>query len=133
MGLYYKGENIQGAVAEGVGEVYSTEEKVIGTFEKEDGTVVALYRRVIYCTSPSTINSFVSIFNTSSIGITDIISIDGIIFNSNNSAYKINFYNSSENNGCVIYEKTDNAIHAKYNHSAFINRPMKLIIEYTKQ
>ena len=32
MGLYYKGENIQGAVAEGGGEVYSTEEIVIGTW-----------------------------------------------------------------------------------------------------
>ncbi len=46
MGLYYKGENIQGAVAEGGGEVYSTEEKVIGTWEKEDGTIVPVYRIV---------------------------------------------------------------------------------------
>lgn len=46
MGLYYKGENIQGAVAEGGGEVYSKKETVIGTWEKEDGTVVPVYRIV---------------------------------------------------------------------------------------
>lgn len=112
------------AAGGGGGEVYSTEEKVIGTWI--DGK--PLYRRVFLTKSPNSASAekILSISNLS------VITIGGYLEAA--SGYRpVNFPNDNSNYICTYQNTNDNGnIYMKAANSAYHSRDIKLILEYTK-
>ena len=129
MGLYYKGENIQGAVAEGGGEVYSKEEIVIGTWQNADGTVKPLYRKVVHCIDVQN-NTVITIPNYSNMNV-DFLNISGVICLAKwdtgtqiiLSSKKFS-YDLTKGNGTIDFSQTATSSTNKFD--------LTLIFEYTK-
>lgn len=64
------------------GDVYSTNEVCIGKWQKADGTVVDLFRRIVHTTLHSTGNSVVTLYTLPS-DITEVVKVEGTMYRTN--------------------------------------------------
>lgn len=110
------------------GEVYSTEEIRIGTWI--DGK--PLYRKIIQTTSPSTENRADDIATIDNMDT--LVSLSGYVLTKGNSYADVNYASvgiASQYNIATTMT-TSGVVQQVCYYSGYINRPVTLIIEYTK-
>ena len=132
MGLYYKGENIQGAVAEGGGSnVYSEDEIVVG--EWIDGKPV--YRKVVKLPNQTSNNQKIT-KDLSDLNIDSVLRCNGFAYYKTGGTEHnlMSFpYTEASNTfiGCGYLASEKNVVFVAYDFS-FTFEDITVIIEYTK-
>lgn len=104
---------------------YSTTETSIGKWTDNK----TLYRRVLNVTSPSVLNTYISISDLSSVGIDTLIRLEGFLLASDGRNVSIN---NPEPSYTICTTFLSGNIEMKIESNLWESRPCIIIIEYTK-
>lgn len=108
--------------------VYSTEETEIGTWI--DGEKI--YRKVIHCNTPSTVNNDFIVSDVSDLKIKTLVSLSSIIHCTNIDYQISNLFMSDTQYVSLTYSHLNKKIRQFIKYPRMINRPQDITIEYTK-
>lgn len=107
-------------------EIYDGTERVIGTWFGKP-----LYRIAFIETTPSSVSTNQSILDVSDLEIEELVTIRGTIKETPTTFVPVSYYNPSATSGTGI-NIYNNYINMVVSHNIWTNKPVTIIVEYTK-